>query len=358
MTELQSESIPLLVNSIISEEPYLRTHSTERLVSIALQEEQSGNTSGELYLFALVTLLKIDENAPQHVHTNTLSIIIELLSNGVNPNELAGLIPILTKLGSEKDEKKKKITTKAKMIEAQLAILKKIGDDFKIPLEGTEDEKKNILEVQENDAQLIINTYEDNEDDDGRRSVIQSRVVEGFLHIFEKQELSTISNTISTAFLSMTIPASDEIIHLIFANNPYPGLLRLLDHTNSEIVFDAIASINNILTDGFNSKTQTLPHPHFELMNEIKGIEKIYALFRRNISQNTICSAALCIGFLFRAKEIEDADMRREIVAHLKLLINDEELYIKTNSKAALRGLALNEVNRTEIESDYFVKPE
>ncbi|KAA6394683.1 MAG: hypothetical protein EZS28_009794, partial [Streblomastix strix] len=413
MTELQSESIPLLVNSIISDDPLLRAHSTERLVSIALLEEQSGSASGELYLCALITLLKIDENAPQHVHTNTLSIIIELLSNGVNLNELAGLIPILTKLGSEKDEKKKKITTKAKMIETQLAslgiicpptsdeilelkrqneeykriteeqqriiqdkerininqlreneqlksernnlvpemikysiplsVLKKIGDDFKIPLGGTEDEKRNILEVQECDAQLIINTYENKEDNIGRRRIIQAGVVESLLHIFENRELSTITRIISLAFFVMTTSANDEIKLLLFQKNPYPGLLRLLDHTDILVAGDAIAAINNILIGGSNTSPITQTHPHFESMNEIGGIEKIYALFRRNVNQHTKYSVAFCIGYLFRAKEIEDADMRREIVAHLKLLTNDPDDYIQTNSKFALIDLARNE---------------
>ncbi|KAA6356230.1 MAG: hypothetical protein EZS28_048243, partial [Streblomastix strix] len=164
----------------------------------------------------------IDENAPEHVHSNTLSIIAELITNGVNPNEMAQLIPILTKLGSEKDQKKKKISLKAKMIETLLAILIKIGEDFKIPLEGTEVQKKNILETQEKDAQLLLRTYEGIQDDIGRRRVIQAGVVEGFLYIFEIRELNTITRTISSTFICITYPASDEIRLLLFQKNPFP----------------------------------------------------------------------------------------------------------------------------------------
>ncbi|KAA6373736.1 MAG: hypothetical protein EZS28_030738, partial [Streblomastix strix] len=246
--------IPLLVNGLLSDDPQLRAHSTERLVSIELLDEEHRSASSELYFGPLIIMLKssneeksqaafdalnkiikksvhlqesflrcgfleisrynlIDENIPEHVHSNILSIIAELITNGANPNEMVQLIPILTKLGSEKDQKKKKISMKAKMIETLLAsqgvtcplssdeiqelksqnegktrqieeqkrqneekareneqlkrdneetiyfkipmsVLKKIGEDFKIPLEGTEDQKRNILETQEKDAQL------------------------------------------------------------------------------------------------------------------------------------------------------------------------------------------------------------
>ncbi|KAA6361337.1 MAG: hypothetical protein EZS28_043136, partial [Streblomastix strix] len=336
----------------------------------------------------------IDENIPEHVHSNTLSIIAELITNGVNPNEMAQLIPILTKLGSEKDQKKKKISMKAKMIETLLAsqgvtcplssdeiqefkreneeqkrqieeqkrqneeqkreneetiyfkipmsVLKMIGEYFKIPLEGTEDQKRNILETQEKDAQLLIRTYKDKEDDIGRRRIIQSGVVEGFLYIFEMRELNTIPRTISSAFYQLTSPASDEINLLLFQKNPFPGLLRLLYHTDIDALGDAIATIINIIVAGVNTTPMNQPHPHFESINTLGGVEKVFSLFRRNISQHSKDSAALCIGMLFQAKEIVDADMRREIIAHLKMQTDGHDESDKISAKQALRDLAQN----------------
>ncbi|KAA6331446.1 MAG: hypothetical protein EZS28_053386 [Streblomastix strix] len=100
------------------------------------------------------------------------------------------------------------------------------------------------------------------------------------------------------------------------------------------------------------------PHPYFESINTLGGVEKVFSLFRRNASKHSKDQAAICIGQIFRAKEIVDADMRREIIAHLKLLINDPVDWVKINQKQALRFLAQNAVNRAEIESDGFVIPQ
>ncbi|KAA6369388.1 MAG: hypothetical protein EZS28_035085 [Streblomastix strix] len=454
--------VPLLVNGLLSDDPLLRVHSTERLVSIAFVDEEHGSASSELYFGPLIIMLKssneeksqaafdalnkiikksvllqesflrcgfleisrynlIDENAPEHVHSNTLSIIAELITNGVNPNEMAQLIPILTQLSSEKDQKKKKISMKAKMIETLLAsqgvtcplssdeiqelkrqneeqqriiqdkeriiqdkereneqlrreinnlvpeminfkipmsVLIKIGEDFKIPLEGTEDQKRNILETQEKDAQLIIRTYKGIQDDIGRRRVIQAGIIEGFLYIFERRELKTITRTILYAFYQLTTPASDEINLLIFQKNPFPGLLRLFDHRDIDVLVDAIVTINNILIAGVHTTPMNQPHPHFESFNTLGGVEKIFSLFRRNVSKFSKDSAAFCIGYLFQAKEIVDADMRREIIAHLKMLTNDPDYLFHNGAKLVLINLAQNKVNRAEIESDGFVIPQ
>ncbi|KAA6360661.1 MAG: hypothetical protein EZS28_043812 [Streblomastix strix] len=239
-----------------------------------------------------------------------------------------------------------------------MLVLKKIGEDFKIPLEGTEVQKRNILETQEKDAQLLLRTYDGIQDDIGRRRVIQAGIVEGFLYIFERRELNTIPRTISFAFYLLTTPASNEINLLLFQKNPFPGLLRLLDHTNINVLGYAIAAINNILDAGACTTPMNQPHPHFESINTLGGVEKVFSLFRRNANKYSKDSAAICIGFLFKAKEIVDADMRREIIAHLKMLTNDPDYQINNRAKLALRYLAQNAVNRAEIKSNGFVIPE
>ncbi|KAA6309068.1 MAG: hypothetical protein EZS28_056578, partial [Streblomastix strix] len=50
--------IPLLVNGLLSDDPLLRAHSTERLVSIALLDDEHGSASSELYFGPLITMLK------------------------------------------------------------------------------------------------------------------------------------------------------------------------------------------------------------------------------------------------------------------------------------------------------------
>ncbi|KAA6373133.1 MAG: hypothetical protein EZS28_031340, partial [Streblomastix strix] len=62
----------------------------------------------------------IDENTPNHIESNLLDVIQSLLFQGVNANEMIGLISILSQLSEEKSEEKKKISQKAKMIHTLL----------------------------------------------------------------------------------------------------------------------------------------------------------------------------------------------------------------------------------------------
>ncbi|KAA6401477.1 MAG: hypothetical protein EZS28_002995 [Streblomastix strix] len=159
--------IPLLVNELLSDDPQMRACITERLVSIAFQDEDCGSLSNNLCLSSLIDMLKstddvnsqiifdglnifirksdnfrmtlikngflviarfqlIDESKPEHVHSNILGTIIDLKTNGCNVFEMSGLLPIICKLGSDKDEKKKKISMKAKIIETLLTCQEQI----------------------------------------------------------------------------------------------------------------------------------------------------------------------------------------------------------------------------------------
>ncbi|KAA6384710.1 MAG: hypothetical protein EZS28_019764 [Streblomastix strix] len=93
-------------------------------------------------------------------------------------------------------------------------------------------------------------------------------------------------------------------------------------------------------------------------MSTYGGIEKLYSLFKRtDINKEIKDRAAICIGRLFRAKELPHS-MRTEIISYLKTLINDSENFIKTNSRIILRNLAQNSVNKTDIEKGGFKIPQ
>ncbi|KAA6378676.1 MAG: hypothetical protein EZS28_025797 [Streblomastix strix] len=50
--------------------------------------------------------------------------------------------------------------------------------------------------------------------------------------------------------------------------------------------------------------------------------------------------------------------MKREIIQHLKQLLNDPELKRRKGARIILKGLSKNVANRTEIEKDGFRIPE
>ncbi|KAA6399436.1 MAG: hypothetical protein EZS28_005034 [Streblomastix strix] len=262
---------------------------------------------------------------------------------------------ILAQPGNE--QQRKKADELLKRCQIPCSVLKQIGEDLMKGVVGSEEEKKKIKQIQDYDAQLITRTFEQKQDAEGRRRIIQTSVIEGFLLIMEKRELNEIPRNISQAFAEITM-TTDEIKLLIYSKKPFPGLLRLLDHSDIFVACDGIGSILNILNGGSYTTPDNQLHPHYETMNACGGIEMIMKLFRKNIDKYSKNVSAICIGHLFRAREINDKQMFVEIIGYLKTLVNESELWTKLNSKCALRYLAQNGINRAEIESGYFVIPD
>ncbi|KAA6354707.1 MAG: hypothetical protein EZS28_049767 [Streblomastix strix] len=93
-------------------------------------------------------------------------------------------------------------------------------------------------------------------------------------------------------------------------------------------------------------------------MSALNGIGKLYSLFKRtDIDKEMKNKSAICIGQLFRAKQLPD-EMRSEITSHLKSLVNDSDEWTKNNSIGALAYLAQNLVNNREIVKGRFKIPQ
>ncbi|KAA6399290.1 MAG: hypothetical protein EZS28_005185 [Streblomastix strix] len=214
----------------------------------------------------------------------------------------------------------------SEIIKAQIpiSVIKKIREDLMIPILGTHEEKMKIIEKQN----------------------------------YATRELSQITRNYILAFQVLSYPYSDEILQLLYQKNPFPGLLRLLEHTYNDVAYDGLLSILNIIVDDFNTTSDNSHRPYYDTINAGRGIEKIMKLFRINGNKKTKDTAAICLGQIFRAKEINDKQMRIELIRHQKTLVNDTDEWTQSNSKLTLCYLALNVVNRAEIESDGFVIPE
>ncbi|KAA6367166.1 MAG: hypothetical protein EZS28_037307 [Streblomastix strix] len=149
------KEIAFLISGLLSEDKEQYAQITSRLLAIA--QNECPQASYALLLYPLVTLLLngnidassaaqsaintlvnnsddvrsalikigfietarqvlIDENIPNHIESNLLDVIQNVLFQGVNGNEMIGLVSILSQLSEEKSEEKKKISQKAKMI--------------------------------------------------------------------------------------------------------------------------------------------------------------------------------------------------------------------------------------------------
>ncbi|KAA6392172.1 MAG: hypothetical protein EZS28_012300 [Streblomastix strix] len=238
------------------------------------------------------------------------------------------------------------------------------GIDYKdvtvlsLPLIGDEIQKKNIQQMQETICQYIDNIFYDKKDEQGRLQLIKAGVTANLLTIFETRQLNEITKHYIDAFFIFTYKSSDEIVQLLIKKkDPFPGLLRLLDHLNDQIVQSSILSIMNILIYRSNGTDQNQPHPCFQAVEQLGGVEKIIQLFRKNLNKKLKDNSAICIGRLFRAREITNPEMK-QVIVYLKQLVNDPDAWTKGAAKYTIKDLAKNEVNRVFIESDGFKIPQ
>ncbi|KAA6373200.1 MAG: hypothetical protein EZS28_031272, partial [Streblomastix strix] len=154
------DKIPLFVNDILSDN-YEQQQTTERLVAMALHDQDCGLPISQLCLSPLVVMLKskdedhsqtaceglsklirkspniqkallksgfiqmttfalMEEGVPNHVQTNILVVILDLITSGADIHVMGGLLPILDKLAKEEDSQKQEITMKAQIIQTIL----------------------------------------------------------------------------------------------------------------------------------------------------------------------------------------------------------------------------------------------
>lgn len=85
------------------------------------------------------------------------------------------------------------------------------------------------------------------DDDELLKRIISSGIIENIIFIFNNRDLNSISRAYSKTFFDLIISSNDKSTHLIYNKNPYPGLIRLLDHSDDLILGDVVASIFHIL---------------------------------------------------------------------------------------------------------------
>ncbi|KAA6383173.1 MAG: hypothetical protein EZS28_021300 [Streblomastix strix] len=225
-------------------------------------------------------------------------------------------------------------------IEMSKDLLKPIGMGKEGPID---------LQRQIQICQYLIEMLENEEkNDEYRNGCIQSGIAKALLNIFQNWKLEDIKEQYSIAFLYLTFTSNNEINQLLFAQQPFKGLLSLLNHPDKNIQYRGIKSIFNIQLGAANTTLDTQAHPYFDAVASIGGIENIYEFMnRRHSDKDSKDRAVIIIGYLFQSREIEKADMRINVIKHLKSLVSDKVFIIIFIS-----------VNKEEIEKDGFVIPE
>ncbi|KAA6362891.1 MAG: hypothetical protein EZS28_041582 [Streblomastix strix] len=188
--------------------------------------------------------------------------------------------------------------------------------------------------------------------------MINSGIVDSLLKILSTWELDQITQPYIKAFFRFTYPSCFEIIQQLHQKQSLPTLLRLLNHKDEDVISDSIVSVNNIIYYGAIGTNSTSLHPYYQEIAQIGGIEKIFEQFRRTKHEDTKNISATCLGIVFRAREMTDNEMKVEIISHLKSIINHQREDIRKVVKLALKCLAQNQANRSEIVKDGFVVPD
>ncbi|KAA6395823.1 MAG: putative nek protein kinase, partial [Streblomastix strix] len=204
---------------------------------------------------------------------------------------------------------------------------------------------------------IITHFFEKKED-----SVILEAVEAGFadslLKIFSTYPLESITPSHVWTFFELTYIDDDQIKYDAFKNINFTGLVRLFDHPDIAVVNRAAVSIHNIINSGTNLTSKSSPNPYYQSLASCDGINKLFILFKKNLSKYSKDRASICISWLFRAKEIPNTEMRKEVISYLKAAVNDSDSWMKTCSMIILKNLVQDAVNRAEIEKDGFKIPE
>ncbi|KAA6402538.1 MAG: hypothetical protein EZS28_001931 [Streblomastix strix] len=227
---------------------------------------------------------------------------------------------------------------------------KYIVEILKIPYIGSENEKKIILDQQENVCQKIIIKFKDKQDDEGRQKAIEAGVAEELTNIIESRDLTSITIQIIEALEYLTYPGMFEQRQLLYEKkNPYPALFRLLDHQNSDVVLHAITTIGSILQGGIGTTKESEQNPHFQSVEEYGGKQKIFSLFQTTSDKVFKDKTAIFIGRLFKARPIQDKQILQSVISHLKSITSALDEWTRSQSILAIYYLASNEDNYNEI---------
>ncbi|KAA6371343.1 MAG: hypothetical protein EZS28_033130, partial [Streblomastix strix] len=215
--------------------------------------------------------------------------------------------------------------------------------------------KGNNFQQQENECRNILSKFKDKIDDKEKENSIIAGVAQELTRIIENRNLSQITSIFIDAFFSLTIPANIELRPQLYAiKNPFPGLFRLLDSRNSEVILLAIKSIASMINGGISKLKTADPHPYFDNVSRLNGINKIFSIFRHNSDKQVKDTCAISIGRIFHEKEITNEEMKSNIIAHLKSILMDQDEWTSSQSILALGYLSWNSANLQEIEKDGF----
>ncbi|KAA6379673.1 MAG: hypothetical protein EZS28_024799, partial [Streblomastix strix] len=229
--------------------------------------------------------------------------------------------------------------------------LEQIAEELKQQLDENENEASQILIRQEYLLDLIINALNYNKDIEIRKRYFKAGIVDSLIYIISTYELDKITLKYLECLYSLLLEKK-EIIQLFAERNPFPGIIRLLDHQDEEVRETALLLILEIQKIGIDKTNMNKPCPYFDAIQACGGIDKFFKLFSNlDIDKEMKSQILVIIGLLFIGREITNQQIRQELVANVKQMIydSDDDEDKKGIAMVLLTMLSQNEVNRAEI---------
>ncbi|KAA6310649.1 MAG: hypothetical protein EZS28_056278, partial [Streblomastix strix] len=128
----------------------------------------------------------------------------------------------------------------------------KVVETLRIPFVGSETEKQNISKQQKDVCLKIITELKDKKDDKGRQNAINAGVTQELSYILESRNLSEISLPLIETFDCIAFPGDKvDFRPIIYEKyDPFPGLIRLLELKDNEMLRVVIKIIGSIINGG------------------------------------------------------------------------------------------------------------
>ncbi|KAA6383639.1 MAG: hypothetical protein EZS28_020834 [Streblomastix strix] len=116
--------------------------------------------------------------------------------------------------------------------------------------------------------------------------------------------------------------------------------MRMFNYSDLEGIQDILEGIAYIINLAEVESRDGSTHPHFNLVAQFNGIERILELFRRAPNNQIRNFSAACMGILYRKQAISDPTMRREIIVQCRSCIYDKDVFVEMLGQQALYCLS------------------
>ncbi|KAA6403591.1 MAG: hypothetical protein EZS28_000883 [Streblomastix strix] len=174
--------------------------------------------------------------------------------------------------------------------------LVQIRDTLTMEIKGNEKQRKFLFDKLERKCIILKTLLNARQDDEFKVLIIDIGIIDALLKIYATYDFKLLTQVLTSIIKELLMYSKYKSIKQFISRNPYPALIRLLDHPNGQFPMICIFFIHNLLSCAINETNRTALHPHYDIIASCDGIQKIYSQFKRNAFFLLRDVSAICIG--------------------------------------------------------------